>query len=64
MATTALTLHPLEVIHGKIRQIAKLKLPPIFPLYGSSRPVCLSVCLSVISEPAHLDVIALRLQHG
>ncbi len=26
--------------------------------------VCLSVCLFIISEPAYLDVIAVRLQHG
>ncbi len=26
--------------------------------------VCFSVCLFVISEPAHLDAIAVHLQHG
>ncbi len=32
---------------------------------GYSSPfVCLFVCLFVIYEPAHLDAIALRLQHG
>ncbi len=33
--------------------------------HGYSSPsVCLFVCLFVRSEPAHLDAIALRLQHG
>ncbi len=38
VATTAMTLHPLENfgfnvgINGQIRQIAKLKLPPNFPV--------------------------------
>ncbi len=71
MATTALTLHPPEnfnlavfnlAINGQIRQIAKLKLPPNFPVMRYSNYVTIYIPANVLTLNSFALILGITLR--